>query len=227
MNLLKLTHISLIIIGLNLLVGCSSLFGPNFDIVPSENLTPGPILSDEQARHHWQQQQLALNKLSHWQIMGKIGLFNQDQAVSLNLYWQQMGDDYEITMSNLFGTPLIEMKKQGQTLWLRIEQEAEYWGSNPEVLINQLTDWQLPVNQMPKWLIGLPGEASYQLSNQGVIKSAHFEDDHHWQIAYGQYQFWQEYLLPRKILITSDTNKLKVLVSEWKFKKQNKKDIQH
>lgn len=200
-----------------LVEGCS-LTQPNTELLTTEQLTPGPVLSSEQAHHHWQKQTEQLATLTHWQIMGKIGLINDDEAIALNLFWQQQGDDYQITMSNLFGTPVIEMKKQGSTLWLRLEQEQEYWGSDPQALIQNLTGWQLPIDQMAYWLKGLPGDADYHLSNQGVIKTATLNTKPKWQLNYKQYQYWKTLLLPKKWVLTSEQNKVKLAISEWKIK---------
>lgn len=200
-----------------LLGGCASLFAPDFEIVDSGPLTPGPILDAEEAKEHWLKQQQQLTQIKQWQIMGKLGVFTAEEKISLNLFWQQTGSDYEVIISDLFGSPILEMQKQGSTVWLRIEQEEEYWGRDPERLIQQLIGWHLPIEALPQWLLGLPGHANYQLNNQGVIKKAQLEENGQWLVDYAQYQYWQERLLPRKLQISKKANKLKIIISDWKL----------
>ncbi len=162
----------------------------------------------------WRGQRESLEQLTHWNLAGKLAIITQNQKGSARLNWQQRGDDYDLILTSLIGTTIMELhRRQGRTEIVD-DQGIRHSDSDSEALVYRLTGWPIPIAQLPTWIKGLPGNASYQLAADGRLESL---QDHQWQIHYQNYARNRLWLLPTALTLQGPQTTIKLRINEWQI----------
>lgn len=106
---------------------------------------------------NWQQERARLERLTHWQLSGKMAIITARQKGSARLNWQQNGDDYRLNLTSLIGTHILELSRTGGEVTLLDNDGKQHQSQDAELLVYQLTGWHIPVAGLPEWIKGLPG----------------------------------------------------------------------
>ncbi|MFM2483375.1 lipoprotein insertase outer membrane protein LolB [Celerinatantimonas sp. YJH-8] len=162
----------------------------------------------------WAQQQQQLQHIQQWQLQGQIAIFTPSERHSASLYWQHLLHAEKLQVSGPFGKQLFSatINPQGAT----IHSDGKlYQGADASQLIWQLTGWQLPLQRLPGWMIGLPSEAHYQLGADHRISQMTTKDG--WTIHYLSYQQVGIYTLPYLLEVQRDSIKIKLKINDWQL----------
>ena len=81
--------------------------------------------------------------------------------------------------------------------------------TQPEEFINQQLGMFVPVHSLRYWVIGLPEPTSAFVETATGFKQAG------WFIEYKQMQPVDEQSMPRKIMVTNERVKLKLIIDQW------------
>lgn len=186
------------ILSLLLLSGCSS--------VPPE----------PQTAENWQVYQQQLKQLTHFTLKGKLAYISPQERASLNLYWKQEGDSYELNLSTFLGGNILNLKVTPQGAVLIDDRDSVYHGSSADRLIFHLTGFYVPADQMKNWIKGLPtGADNYQLN--ALNRLASLNKDGSWQVKYRGYQMVDRLALPQNIQLQREGTRLKVIIDSWEI----------
>jgi outer membrane lipoprotein LolB len=181
-----------------LLAGCSSL--------------------DSQTQYNesvWRGQRESLEKLHDWNLTGKLAIYTPGQKGSARLNWQQHGDDYDLILTSLIGTTIMELHRLNGTVELIDAKGNHHTGNDMDTLAYQLTGWPIPVSQLPTWIKGLPGDADYQLGADGRIESLSSQQ---WQLLYSGYERNRLWLLPTGMTLQGpQQTRIKLVINEWQI----------
>ena len=60
---------------------------------------------------NWRQQREKLESVTHWTISGKLAIITAEKKGSTRIRWQQNGDDYDLNLTSMLGTRVMEMQK--------------------------------------------------------------------------------------------------------------------
>lgn len=167
----------------------------------------------------WEIQQSKLAALTHWAISGKMAIITPKKRSSVNIHWQQVGDDFSINLTTFLGINVLEIKKTaGQTVIID-DQGKRYAGSDSEQLIQQLSGMAIPVEQLQQWIKGAPSEAEYQLNEQQLLASLKDGDEQRgiWALNYTDYRTLDTTPLPYKINLQRDDIRLKFAIAKWQI----------
>lgn len=162
----------------------------------------------------WRMQRQKLDSITHWSISGKLAILTEEKKGSARIRWQQHGDDFDLNLSSVIGTRIMEMHKNGAQVTIVDDKGREYRGTQPEELVYRLTGWQMPVEQLPIWIKGLPGNSEYDINTDGQLKSIKSEN---WEMAYQSYQDVSGWRMPEKITFTGPKTELRLVINEWEF----------
>ena len=162
----------------------------------------------------WRLQRQKLNSITNWSISGKLAIITPEKKGSARIRWQQHGDDFDLNLSSVIGTRIMEMHKNGQQVLIIDDKGRQYYGTKPEELVYRLTGWQMPVTQLPVWIKGLPGDSDYDISTDGQLKSIKAQN---WQMDYQSYQDVSGWMMPEKITFTGPQTELRLAINEWEF----------
>jgi len=187
-----------------MLVGCAQ--GP----------TPPPAETAD-----WTVHQQQLEQLTDWSLSGKVAIITPEKRHSLNIYWQQSGDNFHISLTSFLGSTILDVKKT--TLGTRIidDQGKIYFGKNAQTLITQLSGIELPINVLQQWIKGNPSGADYQLdeSNQLVSLTGQDDKNDNWSIDYKNYKTVQKTSLPHQLQLRRQDLLIKFAIRKWLLEK--------
>ena len=170
--------------------------------------TPQP----QRSQVNWTQERTRLEQLSHWQLSGKLAIITAKEKGSARLNWQQDGEDYRLNLTSLIGTNILALSRSKGEITLQDSDGNRHQSQDAETLIYQLTGWHIPVNGLPEWIKGLPGQAEYQLNPDSSLASVR---DGQWQIVYGDYRDQDGYRLPHQLTMTGQNSRLKLQINQW------------
>lgn len=161
---------------------------------------------------NWQQERARLERLDHWQLSGKMAIITPQQKGSARLNWQQDGDDYRLNLSSIVGTHILELSRNKGEVTLIDNDGKLHHSQDAEALVYQLTGWNIPVQGLPEWIKGLPGQAEFELNPDASLASVR---DGQWQIVYGDYRDQEGYRLPHLLTMTGQGSRLKLQINQW------------
>jgi outer membrane lipoprotein LolB len=176
--------------------------------------SPQPIVSLNSSAH-----QLSLKQQDHWLIKGKLGFKSPEKKQSANFRWQQIQQQYQLNMTSIIGTSLLNMKgdEEGVTL---ITDDETYQDSDPSYLIWRVTGWQIPVEKLRFWIKGQhQRNDKVMTSEQGWVSQLQpiCNNCENWLINYDNYKLVDEVWLPHKVVLDNSLNNSQLLirVNKW------------
>ncbi len=173
--------------------------------------SPPPITTQNS---EWGQHLSELQQIKNWQLSGKIAFINDNERQAANLFWQQNNNKSVLRINGPLGMQGIELHYQPGKVWVKTKDE-EYQGSDAQMLVYRLTGWQVPEEQLPSWLLGIPTQNDYQLNAQNRL--AEFTTKEQWQIDYLNYGQYNQHTLPRQLTLRSADNLLKLNIHKWQI----------
>ena len=176
--------------------------------------SPQPIISLNSSAH-----QLSLKQQDHWLIKGKLGFKGPEKKQSANFRWQQRQQQFQLNMTSIIGTSLLNMKgnEKGVTL---VANDETYQDSNPSDLIWRVTGWQIPVEKLRFWIKGQHQKNDKVItSEQGWVRQLQPNCDNceNWLIDYDNYKLVVDIWLPHKVVLKNRLNNSQLLirVNKW------------
>ncbi len=172
----------------------------------------------------WQQRHLQLENLDHWDIRGRIALFVADDIYNLSIQWHRNADLSTVTLEAPLGQGLIQISQNSHEAVLITSDGDKHQGTNAEQVLLQATGWNIPIDGLSSWVIGINHPLSnFQKSIDSDGKAQQLQQDN-WQIFYLNYSkskldSYKDFELPQKIYIKrTNTEKrlaLKLVIDQW------------
>ncbi len=168
------------------------------------------------------QQRLAL--LDRWSLRGQVAISHPDSSLTGQLHWQQQQQQLDLSLRDTFGRNRLKVSSDGQQAQLDIDDE-HYQTDDPEALLADVADLELPLSLLPGWLRGAAG-SECQLTALAELTAAGADAgapamlvcdlaEQRWQISYHSWQQVKGESLPRKLTITGPNLSLKLAISRW------------
>ncbi|MFT6925997.1 MAG: outer membrane lipoprotein LolB [Psychromonas sp.] len=169
----------------------------------------------------WSAHQQQLDELTDWSLSGKVAIITPEERHSLNIYWQQSGDDFHITLSSFLGSTILDINKTALGTRIIDDKGKVYFGKNAQTLITQLSGIELPVDVLQQWIKGNPSGAVYQLNenNQLVSLTGQDNQDDNWSIDYNNYKTVQQTSLPHQLQLKRQDLLIKFAIRKWLLEK--------
>ena len=190
------------------LSGCTQLQYSSTD--GAAELTPIP----------WEQHQQQLQELSIWSLSGKLAIFINKDRQSVNLHWQQQGENYTIQLTSFIGTRILLITKNEEGVEIIDNDDKKYTGQDANQLIKELSPGlDLPISALQQWVKGNPVNASYQLNAQQQVSNLLGQDNNSglWTVDYQQYKPFSTYYLPSKLNLKRGNIRVKIAINQWKI----------
>jgi len=163
--------------------------------------------------------QAQLTALQNWQIKGRLGFKSPDETFSASLNWRQERENYQLKLSSVLGTSLLDMRGKPGNVELEVDDQ-HYQDSDPARLIWRITGWHIPVAYFPRWIKGQIVSSdtvltsaqgwAQQIEPQCLACSA-------WLITYDNYQLLDtnagdELWLPHKIVLKNSASQSSIII---------------
>jgi outer membrane lipoprotein LolB len=156
--------------------------------------------------------------LDAWQLMGRVSLTRGEEGWHASLNWQQQGDHFYLKISGPLGQGGFQLNGDDRGVVLVDADGKTFAAEDADVLLAQVTDWQLPVMGLRYWIRGLPapgaGEVQSSKDDSGrlnrLVQSG-------WTINYNRYQIVDDISLPDKLQLLRDDIAVRIVVDKWEL----------
>ncbi len=174
----------------------------------------------------WQAHKSELESLTQYTASGKLGYISPDQRQTLNFHWSHSDNFTQVRLTTFLGQTVFNLTSTPNGSFIETYDGQKLSGKDVNVLIEQLTGLDIPIEQLSDWLVGLPATAdSYQLNQFNTVGSLQKRiTNKTWNLDYNEYRSFSlegtENSLPmptRMQLVQGDT-KLNLVVSKWTVK---------
>jgi len=166
-----------------------------------------------------QQRQQQLEQLSQFQLNGALLVKTPQESISGSLSWSQQGPYYQANMTNFVGISIFSLSTNTEGATIQADGET-HQAASASALLDYLSGWSLPIDDMPLWLKGLasPTGSALQWDNTGRLTQFELVDNQgrQWQVRYTAF-FPDALALPKKIELESaaDGSRLRLVVRQW------------
>ena len=150
-----------------------------------------------------------LYKLERWSFEGRLALTGKNDSWSASINWGHRTDDEKIKLSGPLGQGATVIQLTGDLVTIDRGDGQAQSSTQPEAFINQQLGMFVPVHSLRYWVVGLPEPTS-----AFVETAAGFMQDG-WLIEYKQMQPVDDQSMPRKITVTNEQVKLKLIIDQW------------
>ncbi|EGM77124.1 outer membrane lipoprotein LolB [Rheinheimera sp. A13L] len=166
-----------------------------------------------------QQRQLQLEQLQEFTLTGALGVKAPEESISGSLNWQQQGPFFQASMTNFVGISIFELETDARGATVKADGET-HQAQSASALLDYLSGWSLPIEEMPLWLKGVAsaGSFNHHWDAQGRLTSFTLKDSQQrdWQVSYSEF-FPDALALPKRIQLDSKTDgsRIKLVVRKW------------
>ncbi len=172
----------------------------------------------DEAMANLPERQQELAALTTFNISASIYVKTPAQGVSGSLEWQQQGDFYQASMQNMFGLNVFEIHTNEQGATVQVDGQT-HQAPSAAILLDYLSGWSLPIEEMPLWLKGMAGNSAQAMSYDALGRLSSFtltdNQGREWQVSYTEF-FNNRLALPKRIVLESTDTRIKVAIREWK-----------
>ena len=153
----------------------------------------------------WALQRQQLEKLTHWQLRGRVNVRFDNESQTPRIQWQHSSRAYQIRLWGTFnaGNTLI----RGEPGRVSLDQGDEHFSaSSPEELILQQLGYELPISYLEFWIKGLPvpNRPAALFFNDLNQLTAFKQAD--WKVTLSDLRDYGDLALPRRVDIMRSEN---------------------
>ncbi len=166
--------------------------------------------------------ELSISKRSipeNWTANGRISAIRGEENWYAHFNWIQQANNFKIRFTGPLGETQLQISQMGSDILLKTPA-IERSSNDLEQLILQETGWIFPVNSLHYWLHGVaePDIAViFHYNNAGRISEIVQQG---WLIQYSKWLQVGELTLPKKIIVTKNDLKIKIIISQWLLAEQ-------
>ena len=151
--------------------------------------------------------------LDEWFLDGRMSITGANESWSANIIWRhyiEIGEKNDrIELLGPLGQKALLIQLTDKKVSIDRGKGDVLLSNNPSAFITQQLGVFVPIDYLRYWVVGLtsPKQESEAITN-GFVQAG-------WRIEYQQLQNVHNHLMPRKIMITGEQVKLKLVVDEW------------
>jgi outer membrane lipoprotein LolB len=165
----------------------------------------------------WELQRPALEALDQWQVQGKMALRTANESQSASMTWNQQDQVTHLRLSGPWGAAATLIRADGENVEINRGGKTDRFDMSSPETIAAGTGWDLPLRELPNWLLGIPYGDS---AGPGAIVENNLLrqfTEHGWTVRYEQYGSFDGFNLPVRITIERDDSRAKLIIRDWTF----------
>lgn len=179
----------------------------------------GPRERPADREQAWQELRAGLESIETWRAQGRMSVRTASDGGSAGFDWREQGDGrFELRLAGPWGQGVARLSGTRNRAVLDEGNGRILRGRDAGRLLRRAYDWNIPVSELRRWLIGLPAadevEVSYTLDVYGRLETLDWED---WQITYGRYRQRDDLDLPAELTIdnSAEAVRIRVAIDDW------------
>ena len=196
---MKLKKITLLLIGMMFLMGCSHLqTKPAFQYIP-------------------RQERLTQLQQQNWIIQGSLSITYNKKRDFARFVWEQKQNDYRIKLSGPINFNTIKIiGTKNKVDFCQSGRKCIHSQSAEQLLFNSL-GWQLPLSNMRYWILSLPALTKVQASYYDQYGHLTALEQQGWKIHYSEFQTIKNFDLPTIIELRNKSFFIKIKIINYYF----------
>ncbi|WP_100641782.1 lipoprotein insertase outer membrane protein LolB [Alteromonas facilis] len=158
-----------------------------------------------------------LSLMHNWNLRGRLAFKSEQESFSAYVRWQQRGDAYTFTLTNLVGVTLLSLTVDEHEAVLEADGET-YRHNDAEALIYEVSGWPIPVTAMKNWVKGTARSHDIVTrDDKGLLATVVVPlASGPWHVNYQQYTQESGIVLPRMMTISQSENlSIRLKVNQW------------
>lgn len=177
---------------------------------PAAPSAPPPVRS-------WAQRQpLLQSTANHFTLNGRLAATHATQGVSAGLHWQQQGSDAQLSLSGPLGFGGARVSLSAESIVIRTSDGHELSGDAATTELSRLLGFEPPLQSLRFWVVGVPdpaGSAAVPTLDDQQRLTRLSQDG--WSIVYDAYMPVTGQWLPRRLTITRQDLRLRLVIDDW------------
>ena len=161
------------------------------------------------------QHQQQLKNIEDWEIQGRLNIRTTEDSQTVNLYWQQSKQEFDINLSGSLGVGTVIIKGNANAVVLEKSGEEPYYASDLQEASIEWLGYPLPAQHLLYWIRGLNAPDSFyteERNERGLLATLTQEG---WQLEYDRYEQFSDIYLPGRIRMQNPDYRLTFLISRW------------
>lgn len=183
-------------------------------------------LSPEASRARWQQRLELLTGLDHWSLQGRLAMRQGKEGMHASLLWRRQQAQHIFDLRGPLGQGHIRLTQDSSGAHLQDAKQQSYFAATAQQLLLDTTGWNVPLDNMNYWILGLPAPGSYHHEMDGAGRLSVLQQGG-WRVQYLDYAVSDGYELPSKLLIVPQVSaqqvqlapetamKLRLVITRW------------
>ena len=166
------------------------------------SISPDTPPADQDSNQIWVEQQKLNSSITNWSLKGKIGVTSGRKGGSATINWSYLDQRQDIELYGPFGGGRVRITADQDSATLKDTKGNSIRGSSAQEVLFMRLGWQVPFEELIMWSRGLPDQHAFdiKIDEAGLLKSLKQDS---WQVEYQEYRKVNEFILPRKLTITS------------------------
>ena len=150
-----------------------------------------------------------VNDLNQWSFEGRLGLSGKNDSWQASIDWEHKPGIEEIKLSGPLGQGATIIKLAGNLVSIDRGEDKVQTSTEPEAFINKQVGMFVPIRSLRYWVIGLPEPTSVFIETIAGFTQAG------WLVEYKQMQQVHGRPMPRKVTVSNEQVKLKLIIDRW------------
>ncbi|MDD5319052.1 MAG: lipoprotein insertase outer membrane protein LolB [Methylococcales bacterium] len=150
-----------------------------------------------------------LYQMERWSFEGRLALTGKNDSWQASINWGHRPDDEKIKLTGPLGQGATVIQLTGDSVTIDRGDDEVQSSTQPEEFINQQLGMFVPVHSLRYWVVGLPEPT------RAFVETATGFTQSGWLIEYKQMQSVDDQSMPRKITVTNEQVKLKLIIDQW------------
>jgi len=175
-----------------------------------------PLLQDGHGHKTWQAHLDEIGRLTDWSVKGRVSVVTAEASWTATMHWHQADERYQMKLIAPFGQGTYRLEGNNETASIRTAKNTIHKADTlGDLLFDQLSPQVRPA-VLGFWIKGIPDpetSANELLLTENALLSS--MEQHGFRVSISRYQGIDDKSLPRKISISSDTIKLKMVLQNW------------
>jgi len=166
-----------------------------------------------------QERQQQLAALTQFELNAALNVKAPGDSVSGSLNWVQQNEFYTADLNSFVGINIFKLQTTAEGALVQVSGES-HQAASAATLLDYLSGWSLPIEEMPLWLKGMTGASSSDLRFDPMGRLVSFSlldsQSRRWQVSYPEF-FPDRLSLPRTIKLESSDTRIKLVIRQWKM----------
>lgn len=165
----------------------------------------------------WAQRLVFLRGVRHFTLSGRLAATHDSAGFTAGLRWQQRDHDASLELSGPLGFGAVHVELTAETLSVTSGNGVKRDGTAAQDELAATLGFTPPLHSLRYWVLGASDPAlGAEQSLDAQQRLAHLQQGG-WRIDYDEYVPVQQQWLPRRLTVTRDNLRLKLVIDSWQL----------